>query len=337
MREHLDPVVGAVARERADPLGAEAMLVDAPRARDLPVGDVADERVQERVLRLAGDRGAALAADELLPLERVERLVELELHAAADRGQPGGPEDLADHGGVLDELLLGGRERVEARGDHPLHRLGQRQLALGVELPPVRAVDEEAAILEHPHVLLRVERVAAGPRQHARLDLGRQQRLLEQRAEQARGLLLGERRDRDGRRVPLAAAPARPPLEQLGARGADDEQRHAGRPVGEVVDEVEQAVVGPVQILEDEHQRPLLGQRLEQAAPRRERLVAAVARALAGRAEADERTQRPPTQPRSASSAKTSSSIAASFVSAASSGSLSRIPACAFTISPSAQ
>ena len=247
--------------------------------------------MQKRVLRLAGDGGAALAADELLPLERVQRLVELELHAAADRGQPRGPEDLADHRGVLDELLLGRRERVEARCDHPLHRLGQRQLAVGVQLPPVRAVDEEAAILEHPHVLLRVERVAAGAREHARLDLGRQQRLLEQRPEQTRGLLLGERRDRDGRRVPLAAAPAGPALEQLGARRADDEQRHAGRPVGEIVDEVEQAVVGPVQILEDEHQRPLLGQRLEQAAPRRERLVAAVARVLAGRAEADERAQ----------------------------------------------
>jgi hypothetical protein len=41
-----------------------------------------------------------------------------------------------------------------------------------------------------------------------------------------------------------------------------------------VVDEVEQVVVGPVQILEDEHRRPLLCQRLEELAPRREVLRA---------------------------------------------------------------
>jgi len=44
-----------------------------------------------------------------------------------------------------------------------------------------------------------------------------------------------------------------------------------------VVDEVEQDVVRPVQVLEDEHERPALGERLEESAPRGERLVAAVA------------------------------------------------------------
>ena len=63
-------------------------------------------------------------------------------------------------------------------------------------------------------------------------------------------------------------------VEQLGACRAEDEQRDAARPVDEVVDEVEQRVVGPVQVLEDEDERALVGERLEEAAPRRERLVA---------------------------------------------------------------
>ena len=46
-------------------------------------------------------------------------------------------------------------------------------------------------------------------------------------------------------------------VEELGAGGADDEQRHPARPVHEVVDEVEQRVVGPVQVFEDEDERPL--------------------------------------------------------------------------------
>ena len=105
----------------------------------------------------------------------------------------------------------------------------------------------------------------------------------------------------------LAAAPARPALEQLRPGGADDEQRHAGRPVDEVVDEVEQPVVGPVQILEDEHERALLGERLEEAAPGGEGLVAAVAGRSILRVEPDERPQvlaRPSV--RSASSGTTS-------------------------------
>jgi hypothetical protein len=41
--------------------------------------------------------------------------------------------------------------------------------------------------------------------------------------------------------------------------------------------EIEQIVVSPVQILEHEHQGSLLGQRLEEVAPSRERLFVAVA------------------------------------------------------------
>ena len=55
------------------------------------------------------------------------------------------------------------------------------------------------------------------------------------------------------------------------------------RPVDEVVDEVEQAVVGPVQILEDEDERALLGERLEEPPPGRERLRLPVAAGVLSR------------------------------------------------------
>src|SRR5207302_3577726 len=69
--EHLGVVLGAVAGEGGEPLRRPPVLLRPLRARDLAVGDVADECVEERVLRLAGDRGTAVAADELLPFERV--------------------------------------------------------------------------------------------------------------------------------------------------------------------------------------------------------------------------------------------------------------------------
>ena len=89
----------------------------------------------------------------------------------------------------------------------------------------------------------------------------------------------------------LPSAPPRPPLEQLRTRSPDDEQRRVVHPVDEVVDEVEQVVVGPVQVLEDEHEGPALGERLEEAAPGRERLVAAVPARVALPREPDERAQ----------------------------------------------
>ncbi len=56
----------------------------------------------------------------------------------------------------------------------------------------------------------------------------------------------------------------------------------------EVLEEVEQREIGPVQILDDEHRRIPLGDRLEERAPRGERLCALDARR---RLEADERQQ----------------------------------------------
>ena len=58
-----------------------------------------------------------------------------------------------------------------------------------------------------------------------------------------------------------------------------------------MVDEVEQVVVGPVQVLEDEHEGPALGERLEEAAPGGERLVAAVTARVALPRQPDERPQ----------------------------------------------
>jgi hypothetical protein len=58
-----------------------------------------------------------------------------------------------------------------------------------------------------------------------------------------------------------------------------------------VVDEVEQALVSPVQVLEDEHERPPLRELLQEEPPRGEGLAPAVAARLRFAADADERAQ----------------------------------------------
>ena len=153
-----------------------------------------------------------------------------------------------------------------------------------------------------------------------------------------RRLLVRERRERERRRVQLAAAPAGPALEQLRPRGADDEQRNVRHPLDELVDEVEQALVRPVQVLDDEHERPLLGERLEEAAPGGEGLATSVAPELALAAEPDE-GEEVRLDPGYVVRSVDASSTAPRIFSAATSlgGSCSWMPACALTISPSAQ
>jgi hypothetical protein len=77
-------------------------------------------------------------------------------------------------------------------------------------------------------------------------------------------------------------------LQELRARRPEHEQRDAARSLNQLVDEVEQGIVGPVQILEHEHERPLVGQRLEEATPGGEALLRAGGPLLG---EAGERTQ----------------------------------------------
>ena len=104
--EHLGVILGPA--QRLDPAGGVGVLVGAGSTRDLPIGDVAQQHVHERVLRFASDRRGPLAADELLALQPVQILFQLTngLSRAAECGDRPGPEDLPDHGGVLQQPLL---------------------------------------------------------------------------------------------------------------------------------------------------------------------------------------------------------------------------------------
>ena len=93
------------------------MLLAPLSTRDLSVGDVANDQVEERVLRFAADRGPALAANELLAFQHVERLLERPALSSVERSQRAPPEDLSDHRCVLNESLLLGGEAIETRGD----------------------------------------------------------------------------------------------------------------------------------------------------------------------------------------------------------------------------
>ena len=139
--------------------------------------------------------------------------------------------------------------------------------------------------------LLGVERIAARPLEQGLLGFGCEQRSAQEAPDQLCGLLVGQRGERERRGVELAAAPARAAFEELGPRRRDDEQRDVRHPVDELVEEVEEALVRPVDVLDDDDERTLLGETLEEAAPGGEGLVSAIASELCVAGEAEEREE----------------------------------------------
>src|SRR5439155_11499498 len=70
------------------------------------------------------------------------------------------------------------------------------------------------------------------------------------------------------------------PLEQVRPGERRHEQRVVARPVEQVLDEVEQARVCPLHVLENEDGRVCLGEPLEEDAPRGEQILAIACLAL---------------------------------------------------------
>ena len=127
-----------------------------------------------------------------------------------------------------------------------------------------------AAVDDHPDELLRVERVP-GCTCEALPAATRIEPLLPESRHELTGFVLAQRA-----RATVAALSFPPPQCGLrsssSGRAVQSRQRHAARPVREMVDEVEEPVVTPVEVFEDQHQRPPFGDGFEELAPRGERL-----------------------------------------------------------------
>ena len=103
---------------------------------------------------------------------------------------------------------------------------------------------------QHREHLLDEERVAVGGsaiRAAASSSSLARDRLVDQLVR----LLVGERLEQHGRRVELAAAPGRPAVEQLGPGHAEEQDRRVAREVGDVLDQVEERRLAPVDVVED--------------------------------------------------------------------------------------
>ena len=134
---------------------------------------------------------------------------------------------------------------------------------------PGRAV-ARAALDEHADGLLDEEWVPLGPiervlRQRRRPLAGSTGQLAQQLLDELRALLVRQRLELDRGRTHATSAPARTCVEQLWPGQAEDEHRRA-HPVGDVLDQIEQRRLGPVDVLEEEDERLDVGDALHHLA-----------------------------------------------------------------------
>ena len=232
-----------------EPVG-EALVERRSRLLGHPVvRGVADELMTEAVAPLGGPG----RLDEVGPHERAQ----LALHLTAEhRCDAGAGELLALDRGRLDDLARGRRQQVQARGEERLDR--RRDSDRDVDLAAERRL-----LVEHRDDLLDVERVALGDLEDPRRGALRQRRAAEQVREQLPGLGLGQGLEEDRRRVRLAPAPCRPVVEQLGPSHDQQDEWRVARPLRHVLDELDERWLGPLQVVDDEHERPRAGERLE--------------------------------------------------------------------------
>jgi hypothetical protein len=238
-----------------------------------PVGGIADEYVMEAQNGLA-EEPPDVGLDELAAAERLEARVEIadvprqELCDGGARELPADDRRTLEHGALLRSEPLDARR--EERLDRRWHLEGRELHAAD---PAIALALERSILDEHPHELADEEWIPFARREHATRNRGGQRI----RADHIRRELgcragvepperhhVGDERAGHGQR--------RAQLAQLGPRRDQDEQRHAGAPLDEVLREVEQQRLGPLQVVDHEHDRSRRGDRGEEATDDEERL-----------------------------------------------------------------
>jgi len=192
---------------------------------------------------------------------------EVDLDAAADDGQ------------ALEPRPVAGRESLVGVGDRGLQRSGQREIV-------GRDREDETFLARMRSRLAARDESAQELRQHARIpaaplpqDLREPQargRMVEHARDECADGLRGERLEIEARESRAGFQAFRQLLEALGPARRDSgtlaEQEHrarSGELAGEVAEDVERVVAGPVHVVEEDEQRDRLRERGQQEPERR--------------------------------------------------------------------
>ena len=163
-----------------------------------------------------------------------------------------GGELLADYGGPGDHGALAGPEPVQSRRQQRRDRRRDRELGFAA-----------TAFREHGDELFDEKGVSIGALEHpVRCGLGETSSEV---CDQRLAFWVRKALEHDRARVRRYAAPARALLEELETGDAHKEDRHTPNPLRHVLDQVEEGGLGPVHVLEEDHEWLLPGERFEEA------------------------------------------------------------------------
>ena len=242
--------LGAVLRE---PVGEPLVQLCPLRLRQGLVGGVAHEEMAEAERILSGEQ-RPVRADQLLANERGQLGREPRL-LGRERLDDAVVEHLALDGAALEHGPLRRVELVEARREERLER--RRHLDFAV-----------AGRLHHRRHLLDEERVSARGVQD---PFAASQRSSSPR--RCSRSISCSASSADERLQPYDAAPAAAAVEQLRPRHAEEQEWYAGRQERDVLEQIEQHVLSPLDVVEDGDERRLGRHRFEQLAERPRDLV----------------------------------------------------------------
>jgi hypothetical protein len=258
------PGLGEVAGQlgRRDPAGV-ALGLQGPAHGQVQAGpgravELLQDRLAEQVVGEAvGPQGADRCGQDVGPDGLLQQIAHGFGGRAGDSGEEGGGAFRPGHGGRGDQLGTGRAEPgqappdglADAKGDPGRHALSRPAGAAGLGR-------------QQPGDLLDEERVAAGPPAQVG-DQGRFRPAAEHAGDQPGHLGLGQRRQGDD------GGPGRQVGQQgrgrVVGRGVEvavggEHQRPGGRqPAGQEVEQLQRRRVGPLEVLQDHHQRPVLG------------------------------------------------------------------------------
>ena len=205
----------------------------------------------EDVLAVALDPARRLAPHEIPVLEHLERLIQGGSVRLPERPSP---EDPSHDRGIERDRARRRGERIQARCDR------------GADRPRQILQDGVTALRRRRHQLLDEQRVALptlreGSDQIGALP-GREMRRESDRVRR------GQRCEVERRGGPHGSAPSRPALQQLGPREGQQQHRRLPDAGGEGLEEVEEARIGPVDVLEHQEERTFRRDAFDQPACR---------------------------------------------------------------------
>ena len=223
------------------------------------VGHLMQDLVMESVFAAAlGERPGCLPRmDELARHERPQMHPRRRVHMSQRRI----PERHADHARHLQGASLRRGQAVEPGLQHAdqRRRHGDRVQPLRVQRPALGRDADRARVDQHLDQFFHVEGIAFGPRSEQLAQIGRQLgKPLQQLFGQGAALCWAQRLQVDSplHHVGGHAQALRPALEERRPSGAQQQQRYVAISLRYVGDEIERAVVGPVQVVELDDDRP---------------------------------------------------------------------------------